>query len=91
MELLAEGMDPLGIFTPLPWIFPILHSIPGLGKGMKEFAKFSDAQVVARRKVREGWSQRCTVLIIVTERASTAGCHELVDRCREARPRSCSQ
>jgi hypothetical protein len=50
--LLAEGMKPLGIFTPIPWIFPILLSIPGLGAGMKEFREFADAQVTARKRVR---------------------------------------
>jgi len=50
LKLLAEGMDPLGVFTPLPWLFPILHSIPGLGGGVKEFMRFGDEQVAARRK-----------------------------------------
>jgi hypothetical protein len=44
-------MKPLGIFTPIPWIFPILLSIPGLGKGSKEFMNFGDAQVAARKEV----------------------------------------
>lgn len=51
LEVLAKGMEPVGLFTPIPWIFPILHSIPGLGAGLKEFIDFGDAQVAARKQV----------------------------------------
>jgi hypothetical protein len=56
-------MEPLGIFTPIPWIFPILHSIPGLGAGLQEFIDFGDAQVAARRKKEPEESDIMTWLI----------------------------
>ena len=53
LEVLAKGMEPLGVFTPIPWIFPILHNIPGLNAGLQQFIDFGDAQVASRKQVRQ--------------------------------------
>jgi hypothetical protein len=81
LELLAKGMEPLGIFTPIPWIFPILYNIPGLGAGIQEFIDFGDAQVAARKQVRHDCSQGLTVLTITVlpERARAVRYYELVN------------
>jgi hypothetical protein len=51
IELLQEGMAPLGVITPIPWILPILHDVPGVGAGHKKFVKYCMEQVAARKKV----------------------------------------
>ncbi|KAK5694597.1 hypothetical protein LTR97_009187 [Elasticomyces elasticus] len=40
LQLLHEGMQPLGYLFPL-WFFRIVKSIPGLAGGIKKFEKFS--------------------------------------------------
>jgi cytochrome P450 family 628 len=51
IELLQEGMAPLGIVTPIPWILVLLQDIPGASSGPKKFIKFHLEQVAARKKV----------------------------------------
>lgn len=52
LDLLVEGMRPLGVLTPIPWAFCILSAIPGLGTGFKTFVKWAAQQVEERKKVR---------------------------------------
>lgn len=52
LKLLQDGMRPVGILTPIPWILPILLSIPGAGTGTKIFTKFIEDQAATRRKVQ---------------------------------------
>lgn len=51
LDLLAEGMKPLGVFGVAPWIFCVLTSIPGLSAGFKTFVNWSSEQVRQRKKV----------------------------------------
>lgn len=51
LDLLAEGMKPLGVLGPAPWIFCILTSIPGLSAGFKTFVAWAAEQVQHRKKV----------------------------------------
>lgn len=51
LELLAGGMRPVGILSPIPWIFPILLRIPGAANGTKAFAKYIESQAQYRREV----------------------------------------
>ncbi|KAE9378415.1 cytochrome P450 monooxygenase-like protein [Stipitochalara longipes BDJ] len=50
IELLQEGMAPLGVVTPIPWILILLQDIPGLAAGPKKFIKYHLEQVAARKK-----------------------------------------
>jgi len=50
IELLQEGMKPLGVLTPIPWILIVLRDIPGVGSGPKKFVKYCTEQVAARKK-----------------------------------------
>lgn len=52
LEILCEGMKPFGVLTPVPWMFCILTSIPGLSAGFKTFVAWSAEQVKERKKVR---------------------------------------
>ncbi|OBT38604.1 hypothetical protein VE00_11101 [Pseudogymnoascus sp. WSF 3629] len=52
LKLLQDGMRPVGILTPIPWILPILLAIPGAGTGTKIFTKFIEDQAATRRKVQ---------------------------------------
>jgi hypothetical protein len=52
IELLQDGMAPLGIITPIPWILILLSDIPGLAAGPKKFLKYLLGQVAARKEVR---------------------------------------
>lgn len=54
LDLLAEGMKPLGVLTPAPWIFCVLTSIPGLSAGFKTFVAWAAEQVQQRKKVDLG-------------------------------------
>jgi hypothetical protein len=51
IELLQEGMAPLGIITPIPWLLVLLQDIPGAAAGPKKFLKFHLEQIAARKKV----------------------------------------
>lgn len=51
LDLLSEGMKPFGVLSPVPWIFCLLTSIPGLGGGFKRFVDWSAEQVRERKKV----------------------------------------
>lgn len=51
LKLLQAGMRPLGIFTPIPWIFPILKKIPGAANGTKMFTKYIEKQAETRQMV----------------------------------------
>jgi len=44
-------MEPLGVITPIPWVLPILQSIPGAGEGFKKFVTWCDEQAALRKKV----------------------------------------
>jgi hypothetical protein len=51
LDLLDEGMMPLGVLTPIPWVIPILSRIPGAAAGYKKFLAFCADQVEKRKKV----------------------------------------
>lgn len=51
LDLLREGMEPLGLLGPIPWAFTILARIPGLGSGYKKFVAWGAEQVQNRMKV----------------------------------------
>ncbi len=51
LDLLDEGMTPLGILTPVPWVIPILARIPGAAQGFKKFIKWCAKQVEKRTQV----------------------------------------
>lgn len=51
LNLLKEGMAPLGLLGPVPWAFCILTSIPGLGGGFKAFVEWCSEQVEKRKGV----------------------------------------
>jgi hypothetical protein len=51
IELLQEGMAPLGVITPIPWLLVLLQDIPGVAAGPKRFTKFHLQQIAARKKV----------------------------------------
>jgi hypothetical protein len=53
LDLLCEGMKPLGTLTPVPWMFCLLTSIPGLSAGFKIFVNWAAEQVKERKKVRD--------------------------------------
>jgi hypothetical protein len=48
LELLDEGMMPIGVFTPIPWLIPVLTRIPGAAAGYKKFIAFCAEQVDKR-------------------------------------------
>ena len=52
IELLQEGMAPLGVITPIPWLLVLLQDIPGVDAGPKRFIKFHLQQIAARKKVK---------------------------------------
>lgn len=52
MELLQQGMLPLGILGPIPWAIPIMANAPILGAGFRRFFKWCADQVEARRKMK---------------------------------------
>ncbi|QSZ30648.1 hypothetical protein DSL72_000206 [Monilinia vaccinii-corymbosi] len=49
VKLLQEGLAPLGILTPIPWVFPILTKIPGAMGGFNDFITFCSKQIDIRR------------------------------------------
>jgi hypothetical protein len=51
IELLQEGMAPLGVITPIPWLLVLIQDIPGIGSGPKKFTKYHLEQIAARKKV----------------------------------------
>lgn len=51
LNLLKEGMAPLGLLGPVPWAFCVLTSIPGLGGGFKTFVNWCTEQVEKRKEV----------------------------------------
>lgn len=51
LDLLEEGMKPVGIFTPTPWLIPVLSRIPGTAAGYKKFIAFCAEQVEKRKNV----------------------------------------
>lgn len=51
LELLEKGMAPLGILTPIPWLFIIFKDLPAGPSGPKKFRKYHIEQVMARKKV----------------------------------------
>ncbi|RDW77473.1 cytochrome P450-12 [Coleophoma cylindrospora] len=50
LKTLQEAMAPLGILSPLPWIFPVVHYIPGARDGIKGFIDFCDQQIEKRKE-----------------------------------------
>ncbi|KAN0108780.1 cytochrome P450 [Hyaloscypha variabilis] len=50
IELLQEGMAPLGVITPIPWLLVLIQDIPGIGSGPKKFTKYHLEQIAARKK-----------------------------------------
>jgi hypothetical protein len=83
LELLEDGMKYLGMFAPIPWIFPVLISIPGAAKDFRTFMNWCGDQIETRRKVRVPLMRAETkgsILICVTD--------ERQDRCprRESFP-----
>lgn len=86
LDLLAEGMKPLGVLGPAPWIFCILTSIPGLSAGFKTFVAWAAEQIHARKKVGFGNSHSVqggsSLTPALLDRNGSSGCHVLADRCR---------
>lgn len=60
LKLLVAGMHTVGILTPIPWIIPLLLSIPGAATDNKIFTKFIEDQAASRRKVQ--YQTGCPVL-----------------------------
>lgn len=52
MDLLHQGTEPIGIFTPVPWLFIILSKIPFLSAGFLRFINYCNEQVDNRRKTK---------------------------------------
>lgn len=52
MELLHKGTEPIGMFTPVPWLFIILSKIPFLSAGFIKFLTYCNDQVEKRRKTK---------------------------------------
>ncbi len=52
LDLLHGGMKPLGLLTPMPWIFLILARIPGVSAEYDRFHHWCEQQVEERKKVR---------------------------------------
>ncbi|TGO67404.1 hypothetical protein BOTNAR_0043g00080 [Botryotinia narcissicola] len=49
LKILQEGMEPLGILTPIPWVFPILIKIPGAMDGFNRFVNYCAEHIDIRR------------------------------------------
>ena len=52
LDLLRQGMEPVGTIGPIPWAFQILARIPGLASGYKSFLKWTADQSEERRLVK---------------------------------------
>ncbi|TVY92722.1 Cytochrome P450 monooxygenase [Lachnellula willkommii] len=50
IEILHGGMKPLGVFTPISWILPLLLDIPGLSGGIKAFQQYNKDRVAIRKE-----------------------------------------
>lgn len=53
LKLLREGMMPIGILSPAPWLLLIMARIPGAANGYKRFLASCNEQVEERKKVRK--------------------------------------
>ena len=51
IDMYQEGSMVLGPATPVPWLFHILFSIPGLQKGWRKYRSWADNQLRLRIKV----------------------------------------
>ena len=49
-DLLMEGMADIAQLQPVPWTTPILHRIPFIAKGPKNFIRFVEDQVAKRKE-----------------------------------------
>ena len=65
LDLLQEAMRPAGIISPVPWLFCILTSIPGLGTGFKTFISWCAEQVEQRKKVSISHLPKATLSILI--------------------------
>ena len=52
IEKYQEGIAVLGPMTPVPWLFHIAFSIPGLQRGWRTFRAWANNQLQLRLKVR---------------------------------------
>ncbi|TVY35049.1 Cytochrome P450 monooxygenase [Lachnellula subtilissima] len=50
IEILQEGMKPIGVLTPIAWMIPLLLDIPGLGGGIKDFIQYNKDRVAFRKE-----------------------------------------
>jgi hypothetical protein len=85
IELLQEGMAPLGVVTPIPWILLILHDMPGVGAGPKKFVKYCMEQVAARKKVGFRASVLELKLTKLLVYPGLSRCVQLFNRCRKTK------
>ena len=65
VETLRQGMLALGLFTPVPWLFVILITTPGLMRGWNKMINWSIGEVTRRINVCKVNSQN--VLKIATD------------------------
>ena len=52
IEYLGKGQRPLGVLSPLPWLFVILTKIPGLSAEYQRFVSWSEQQAEERKRMK---------------------------------------
>lgn len=88
IELLQGALEPLGLLTPISWLFPLLLDIPGFAGGVKAFQKFNKERVIARKKVCPD-SPVCTACLSeYPDRPRVTRSVQLVDRGGRRKQRS---
>ena len=78
VDLLRQGMAVIGPFTPVPWLFIIGKSLPGLASRWKRMLAWTTAQMKSRMEVRN-----CIVILQHPEIGKPAHCIE--DRSSDSR------
>ena len=80
LDLLIEGMRPLGLLGGVPWFFVILSSTPGVANDFKRFISWCGEQIALRKKMELEVPDVMSWLIAATE--------EKVKSLRSVRERS---
>lgn len=52
IQILGDGQRPLGLLSPLPWLFPIVTRLPIVSAGYWKFIKWSGDQAEKRKQVK---------------------------------------
>lgn len=52
MDLLHEGLLPLGVLSPIPWLVPVMAAAPLVGAGYRRFILWCRNQIEARQKMK---------------------------------------